>query len=101
MPPSEAAAAVLAGVEREDDRLRVWSFFDSNGIGAAFRRACERARIADLRFSDLRHEAASRLAQRMPVATLAKVMVWKALQMSMRYDNPTEDELVKIVRGEQ
>jgi hypothetical protein len=34
----------------------------------------------------------------MPVQTLAKIMGWKTLQMAMRYYNPTEQELVDVVR---
>lgn len=75
------------------------TFHDSNGLGAAFRRACERCGVENLRFHDLRHEAASRLAPKMPVATLAKVMGWRTLQMAMRYYNPTARELVAAVRA--
>ncbi len=35
----------------------------------------------------------------MPVATLAKVMGWKTIQMAMRYYNPTAAELVAAVRA--
>jgi integrase len=75
----------------------VMDFHDSNGLSAAFRRACARASIEGLRFHDLRHEAASRFAPRMQTPTLAKLMGWKTLQMSMRYYNPSEEEMVKAI----
>ena len=52
-------------------------------------------------FHDLRHETASRFAPRMTAQTLAKVMGWKTIQMAMRYYNPTDSELVEVVRRAQ
>jgi integrase len=95
VPLTEKAEEVLRSRVQGD---RLTSFYDSNGMSAAFRRACARADITGLRFHDLRHEAASRFAPHMPVATLAKVMGWKTLQMAMRYYNPTARELVDAVR---
>jgi integrase len=77
---------------------RIFEFYDSDGLGKAYSRACKRAGIVGLRFHDLRHEAASRWAKRVPVATLAKIFGWKTLQMAMRYYNPTAEELVAAVR---
>lgn len=78
---------------------QVFTFRDSNGLGAAFTRACGRAGIEDLHFHDLRHEAASRFAPRMPATSLAKIMGWRSIQMAMRYYNPSEKELVALVRA--
>lgn len=99
VPLSEAAEAAIQALARPIHGGRLTSFYDSRGLSAAFRRACERAGIDGLRFHDLRHEAASRLAPHMPVATLAKVMGWRTLQMAMRYYNPTPAELVAAVRA--
>lgn len=99
VPLSEAAEAAIRGLPRPIHGGRLTKFYDSRGLSAAFRRACERAGISGLRFHDLRHEAASRLAPHMPVATLAKVMGWKTIQMAMRYYNPTAAELVAAVRA--
>jgi integrase len=99
VPLNEAAVRAIRSLPRPIQGGRVTSFYDSRGLSAAFRRACKRADIAGLRFHDLRHEAASRLAPRIPVATLAKVMGWKTLQMAMRYYNPTDAELVAAVRA--
>lgn len=99
VPLTEAAVAAIKALPRPIQGGRVTSFYDSRGLSASFRRACERAGITGLHFHDLRHEAASRLAPRMPVATLAKVMGWKTIQMAMRYYNPTAAELVAAVRA--
>lgn len=96
---SEVAEAALRALPRPLHGGPLTSFHDSNGLGTAFRRACNRVGITDLHFHDLRHEAASRLARKMPVATLAKVMGWRTLQMAMRYYNPTGEELVAAVRA--
>ena len=37
----------------------------------------------------------------MTAQTLAKVMGWKTIQMAMRYYNPTDSELVEVVRRAQ
>ncbi len=99
VPLSEAAAAAIQALPRQIHGGRLTSFYDSRGLSAAFRRACERAGIQGLRFHDLRHEAASRLAPHMSAATLAKVMGWKTIQMAMRYYNPTAAELVAAVQA--
>ncbi|WP_293779761.1 site-specific integrase [uncultured Oxalicibacterium sp.] len=78
----------------------VMDYSDSSTLSNAFHKLCAKCGIEDLRFHDLRHEAASRLAPRMKVSTLAKVMGWKTIQMAMRYYNPTEPELVAAVRKE-
>lgn len=98
VPLSEAAETLIRALPRPLLGGRLTGFHDSNGLGAAFRRACKRAGIIGLCFHDLRHEAASRLAPHMPVATLAKVMGWKTLQMAMRYYNPSDAELVTAIR---
>jgi integrase len=46
-----------------DERI-FWQWKDSIVLGRAFKRLCYRAKIADLRFHDLRHEATSRFFER-------------------------------------
>lgn len=99
VPLSVAAENLIRSLPRPMHGGRVTTFHDSNGLGSSFRAACVRAGIENLHFHDLRHEAASRLASHMPVATLAKVMGWKTLQMAMRYYNPKPAELVEAVRA--
>lgn len=99
VPLSEVAEHAIRKLPRPLNGGRVTSFHDSNGLGDAFERACVRAGIDGLTFHDLRHEAASRLAKKMPAPTLAKIFGWKTLQMAMRYYNPTAQELVAAVRA--
>lgn len=97
VPLSDEAIRVLRLLPRKGVDV-IANFYDTSGLDRAFKRACDAAGIVDLRFHDLRHEAASRLAPHMQVQDLAKVMGWKTLQMAMRYYNPTDDELVALVR---
>lgn len=64
VPLTVRAEAALRALPRNISG-KVFTFYDSDGMGAAFRRACARAGIEDLRFHDLRHEAASRMAPHM------------------------------------
>lgn len=99
VPLSERAEEVLRRLTEKQDSEKLFTFYDTQGLSRAFRSACKRAGIENLKFHDLRHEAASRLAMRIPSpATLAKILGWRTLQMAMRYYNPTVDELVRIVR---
>lgn len=99
VPLSVQAAEAIRAQPRPIGGGRLTRFYDSNGLAAAFRIATRRAGLENLKFHDLRHEAASRLAKKMPVQTLAKVFGWKTLQMAMRYYNPSETELVAAVRA--
>jgi integrase len=99
VPLSAQAEALIRALPRPAEGGRLTSFFDSNGLSAAFRRSCIRAGIVNLHFHDLRHEAASRLAPGIEsITTLCKVMGWKTIQMALRYYHPTDDELVLVTR---
>ena len=100
VPLSMRALQILQSLPRHiSGKVFGCAFPTGNVLGKAFERACKRAKIEDLRFHDLRHEAASRLAPHMPMVTLAKIMGWKTVQMAMRYYNPTDEELVKARRA--
>ncbi len=96
VPLSKIAADALQSLPRQPDG-KVFKFEKSKDLSKVFARVCKRAGIENLRFHDLRHEAASRLAPHLTVQTLAKVMGWKTLQMAMRYYNPTRTELLAAV----
>ena len=99
VPLSVQAEALIRALPRPAEGGRLTSFYDSNGLSAAFRRSCMRAGIENLHFHDLRHEAASRLAPGIKsITTLCKVMGWKTIQMALRYYHPTDDELVLATR---
>jgi integrase len=70
------------------------SLDDTVKISRAFKRSCKWAGIEDLRFHDLRHEAASRFAPHLQSQELMKVMGWKAPQMVARYYHPRVKDLL-------
>ena len=105
VPLSSAAVALLEDLHTSAECAGptassrvIQGFHDTSGLDWAFSLACRDARIEGLRFHDLRHEAATRMAPHMKPQELAKVLGWKTLQMAMRYYNPSDDELVNIVR---
>ena len=97
VPLSVEAVRVLDALPHRGVEV-IGTFYDTSGLDRALKRACTAAGITNLKFHDLRHEAASRLAPHMRVQDLAKVMGWKTLQMAMRYYNPSDEELVRLVR---
>lgn len=67
-----------------------------DSITQAFDRACERAGIDDLRFHDLRHEAASRLFEKgLNPMEVASITGHKTLQMLKRYTHLRAEDLAK------
>lgn len=98
VPLSQTAEAVLKSYPCANKTGRIAKFYDTAGLGAAFRVACRKAGIQGLRYHDLRHDAATRLAPLVEAPVLAKLMGWKTLQMAMRYYNPTDEELVTLRR---
>lgn len=86
VPLSPAALAVLEGLPRVDERVFPYS---GNRVNLAWQRVRLRAGLAgkDLHFHDLRHEAASRLAERgdLELLEVAAVTGHKDLRMLQRY----------------
>jgi integrase len=66
----------------------------------AFMYACQRAKIKDFTFHDLRHEALSRLAERgdFSVLEMAAVSGHKTLQMLKRYTHLQAEKLSAKMR---
>jgi integrase len=96
VPLSLKACEVLAGLPRSIDG----SVFPvtTEAFKQAFSRACLNAKIADLHFHDLRHEATSRLAQRLPnVIELAAVTGHYDLKMLQRYYHVSASDLARKI----
>lgn len=94
VPLSTRAAAILSGLPRSIDG-RVFPV-TTNALKLAFERAVTRAGIGDFRFHDLRHEATSRLAERLPnLIELASVTGHKDVRMLKRYYHPRAEDLAK------
>jgi integrase len=66
----------------------------ADSLKMCFVRACGRAGIEDFHFHDLRHEATSRLAEKLPnLIELASVTGHKDLKMLRRYYHPRVQDL--------
>lgn len=94
VPLSTRACAVLAALPRGgNDRVFPIS---ADSLKKVFERAVVRARIPDLHFHDLRHEATSRIATKLDnVLELGAVTGHKTLAMLKRYYHPRAWDLAK------
>ncbi|MCZ6865663.1 MAG: site-specific integrase [Candidatus Dadabacteria bacterium] len=67
-------------------------------IRTAFKNACNRAGLKNLRFHDLRHTFATRLVLAgVDLATVSKLLGHSSIQMTMRYAHPTPEALKSAV----
>jgi integrase len=66
-----------------------------SAVKQVFQRACVRAGIDDFHFHDLRHEATSRLAEKLQLHELMKVTGHKDTRMLARYYHPKAEDLAK------
>ena len=96
IPLSTHAIAILDALPARIDGL-VWGLA-ANSITQAFKRACTKAKIHDLRFHDLRHEATSRLFEKglgiEQVATITGHADWRSLK---RYTHPKPEAIAKLL----
>lgn len=60
-----------------------------------FKEACTAAKIANLKFHDLRHEAASRICGRFPLQEAMAITGHRTAQMLARYYHPKAEELAR------
>ena len=94
VPLSSRAVAILHALPRRIDG-RVFGL-QPDSVTQAFERAADRAGIENLRLHDLRHEATSRLAEKLPnLIELAAVTGHKDLRMLKRYYHPRATDLAK------
>lgn len=94
VPLSSRAVEVLAALKtRHTADSRVFPI-DAAAVHAAFRKACVRAGVEDLHFHDLRHCAATRMADKLSnVLELAAVTGHRTIQMLKRYYHPSATAL--------
>jgi integrase len=114
IPLSAKAVAVLKDLEGGITRLTGPAFgMTESALKQSFTRAVIRARkayekaclerkrkpaedvLVDLHFHDLRHEATSRLAEKLAMHELAKVTGHKDTRMLLRYYHPKAEDLAK------
>lgn len=90
VPLSARAVELLLLLPRDRERCFDLSLESADAL---FRRARRRAGIEDLHFHDARHEALTRLAGKLSVLELARMVGHRDLQSLMIYYNATPDEL--------
>lgn len=92
VPLSTRAVELLEGLKK--DTGKVFSVSAST-TSQAFKRACKRAGMADVRFHDLRHEATSRLFEKgLHVIEVGRITGHKTLSMLDRYTHLNVQHLV-------
>lgn len=90
VPLTPGAKAILATLDCRDARVFPVSLSSSDTV---FRKLVKKAGVADLHFHDSRHEAISRLAKKLHVLELARVVGHRDIKSLMVYYNPTAAEL--------
>lgn len=90
--PLSKFASNLLDLMRGLDEVKVVTA-TSGTISSEFLDAMRKLKIDNLTFHDSRHEATTRLAQKLPIQDLGKVTGHKDIRMLMRYYNPTVSEL--------
>ena len=92
VPLSTAALKLLDELPETDGPL---FNLNSQQIDALFRKVRDKAQIWDLHFHDSRHEAITRLAKKVDVLSLARMVGHKDIKMLMVYYNETAEELAQ------
>ena len=96
VPLSRRAVSILKALPRPASADGRVFPITAQAVKLAWKRACRRAGIEDLHFHDLRHEAASRLGEKLAnVLELAAVTGHKDLRMLKRYYHPRAADLAK------
>lgn len=95
VPLSEKAVSLLE-LLRGIDAAKVFTV-DSQVASTLFRRARTKAGIADLTFHDSRHDAITRLAQKLSVLQLARVVGHRDVRSLMTYYNETAESMAKLL----
>ncbi|MHA6828470.1 tyrosine-type recombinase/integrase [Ralstonia pseudosolanacearum] len=95
VPLSRRAAATLEELSKRPRHSSSRVFpISPEALKKAFTRACGRAGIEDLHFHDLRHEATSRIAEKVDnVLELSAVTGHRTLQMLRRYYHPRASDI--------
>ena len=95
---SKAVGLTSQGVPDANSSLFTYRNKPLKDIRTAFKNACTRAGIKNLRFHDLRHTFATRLVLAgVDLATVSKLLGHSSIQMTMRYAHPTPEALKNAV----
>jgi integrase len=95
VPLSSRAIEILRSMPRHHQSNRVfWTWTQKDSVVNTWTRVCKKAGITNLHFHDLRHEATTRLANKLPnILELSAVTGHKDLRMLKRYYHPKAEDL--------
>lgn len=94
VPLSTAAISLLNALPENEGTL---FGITSAQADALFRKTRDRAKIENLHFHDSRHEAITRLAKKLDVLALARVVGHKDIRMLQVYYNESAEELAQLL----
>ena len=95
---SKAVGLTYLDTSSLDSQVFIYRNKPLKDIRTAFKNACDRAGIKNLRFHDLRHTFATRLVLAgVDLATVSKLLGHSSIQMTMRYAHPTPEALKSAV----
>lgn len=104
VPINATALKILDGLSRVRHIYAPWVFCDSAGarfigvnVSVAFKRACKKAEVENLRFHDLRHDFASKLVQRgVDIYRVKGLLGHKDMRMTTRYAHLAPENLKAV-----
>lgn len=85
VPLSPRAMAIISALPEPVSLVAPLFPISRDEVIRVFRRACQDAGIHNLKFQDLRHEAISRICERLPMQEAMRVAGYKTPAMMMRY----------------
>ncbi|MDR0716780.1 MAG: site-specific integrase [Azoarcus sp.] len=92
VPLSQEALRIIGQFSWFENDSRIFRLRTSQ-VDALFRKVRERAMINDLHFHDTRHEAITRLAQKIMILDLARMAGIRDLRILMRYYNAKPQDI--------
>ena len=95
MPLSTRAVEIIRALPRAISPVSPLFPLGQDFVIRSFRRACEQAGIANLKFHDLRHEATSRICDKLPMHEAMRITGHKTPSMLMRYYHPKAEDLAR------
>lgn len=95
VPLSTRALEILRTMPRALDNTAPLFSISRDAVIHTFKKACTDAKIEDLHFHDLRHEATSRICDRLPMHEAMRVTGHKTPAMLMRYYHPKAEDLAR------
>jgi integrase len=95
VPLSQAARALVRSLQQDGELL--FGGLSADTADALFRDARKRAGRHDLHFHDTRHEAVTRLARKLEVLALARMIGHRDLNSLQIYYNPTAREIAPLL----